>query len=114
MPHADIRFQGSVVDALVAHPITENTSVVVVTRSHALDAEITPVLLETPAKYIGVMGSKRRWESTLELIREGGTSSQALERIRNPIGMKIGAETVEEIAVSIMSEVIGSTSRDEQ
>jgi xanthine dehydrogenase accessory factor len=110
LPHADIRFQGSVVDALVAHPITENTSVVVVTRSHALDAEITPLLLDTPARYIGVMGSKRRWASTLELVRDGGVSGQALERVHNPIGSDIGAETVEEIAVSIMSEIISSAS----
>jgi xanthine dehydrogenase accessory factor len=114
MPHADVRFQGSVADALVAHPISENTSVVVVTRSHALDAEITPLLLETTARYIGVMGSKRRWASTLELVRDGGVSTQALERIHNPIGVDIGAETVEEIAVSIMSEVISSASGAEQ
>jgi xanthine dehydrogenase accessory factor len=114
LPLADIRFQGSVIDALVAHPITENTSVVVVTRSHALDAEITPLLLDTPAKYIGVMGSKRRWASTLELVRDGGVSSPALERIHNPIGVDIGAETVEEIAVSIMSEIISSASGDDQ
>jgi xanthine dehydrogenase accessory factor len=114
MPHADVRFQGSVVDALAAHPIAVDTSVVVVTRSHALDAEITPLLVETPARYIGVMGSKRRWESTMELIRDGGASSQALERIHNPIGVDIGAETVEEIAVSIMSEVISSAAGGEQ
>ena len=114
MPLADVRFEGSVADALEAHPITEHTSVVVVTRSHALDAEITPLVLETPARYIGVMGSKRRWESTLELVRDGGVSREALERIHNPIGADIGAETVEEIAVSIMSEVISSASGDEQ
>jgi xanthine dehydrogenase accessory factor len=114
MPLADVRFEGSVADALEAHPITEHTSVVVVTRSHALDAEITPLLLETPARYIGVMGSKRRWESTLELVRDSGVSGQALGRIHNPIGVDIGAETVEEIAVSIMSEVISSASGDEQ
>jgi xanthine dehydrogenase accessory factor len=111
LPLADIRIKGSVAEAVAAHPITENTSVVVVTRSHALDAEITPVLLETPARYIGVMGSKRRWASTLELLAESGVSRQSLERIRNPIGTNIGAETVEEIAVSIMSEIISSAAR---
>jgi xanthine dehydrogenase accessory factor len=108
LPLADVRIQGSVAEAVAAHPITENTSVVVVTRSHALDAEITPVLLETPARYIGVMGSKRRWASTLELVAESGVSRQSLKRIHNPIGTDIGAETVEEIAVSIMSEIISS------
>jgi xanthine dehydrogenase accessory factor len=108
LPNADVRFAGSVTDAIAAHPITENTSVVVVTRSHELDAEITPALLDTPARYVGVMGSRRRWNSTRKLLGSGGVPQDALERIHNPIGLDIGAETVEEIAVSIMSEVIGS------
>lgn len=108
LPHADVRFHGSVQDALEAHPITQDTSVVVVTASHALDAEITPLLLDTQARYIGVMGSRRRWKSTKELLDDNGVSESALERIHNPIGFDIGAETVEEIAVSIMSEVIGT------
>ena len=108
LPHADVRFHGSVQDALGAHPISQDTSVVVVTASHALDAEITPLLLDTQARYIGVMGSKRRWKSTKELLDDNGVSASALERIHNPIGADIGAETVEEIAVSIMSEVIAA------
>jgi xanthine dehydrogenase accessory factor len=112
MPYADVRFIGTVPDALASHPITENTSVVVVTRSHALDAQITPLLLDSPARYIGVMGSRRRWESTRELLAEDGLTAIELDRIHNPIGTDIGAETVEEIAVSIMSEVIGAATRD--
>jgi xanthine dehydrogenase accessory factor len=112
LPHADVRFHGSVLDAIAAHPITENTSVVVVTASHTMDAQITPLLLETPARYLGVMGSKRRWKSTRELLDDNGTPEDALERIHNPIGLDIGAETVEEIAVSIMSEVINAAADD--
>jgi len=110
MPNADLRFAGSVVDAIVAHPITENTSVILVTRSHDLDAQITPMLLDTPARYIGVMGSKRRWASTKDLLDEGGLTDDEIDRIHNPIGLDIGAETVEEIAVSIMSQVISAAS----
>jgi len=113
LPNADIRFAGSVTDAIASHPITENTSVVVVTRSHELDAEITPALLDTPARYVGVMGSRRRWSSTRKLLGSGGVPQDALERIHNPIGLDIGAETVEEIAVSIMSEVIGSAAGEQ-
>jgi len=108
MPNADARFTGSVADAIDAHPITENTSVVVVTRSHDLDAKITPLLLETPARYIGVMGSKRRWASTQDLLNEAGLTDDEIDRIHNPIGLEIGAETVEEIAVAIMSQVINA------
>jgi xanthine dehydrogenase accessory factor len=81
---------------------------VVVTRSFEMDAEIVPLLLDTPASYIGVMGSKRRWSSTREALAGVELSKEDLERIHAPIGIEIGAETVEEIAVSIMSEVIAS------
>ena len=112
IPHADVRFEGSVADAVAAHPITERTSVVVVTRSHDLDVEILPVVLDTPARYIGVMGSRRRWGSTSERLIETGTSESSLTRVHNPIGVEIGAETVEEIAVSIMSEIINSAAEE--
>jgi xanthine dehydrogenase accessory factor len=111
MPLADVRFGGSVAGALAAFPITEDTSVVVVTRSYDIDAQITPLLLETPARYIGVMGSKRRWEATRQALAPSDVTPGKLERIHNPIGLQIGAETVEEIAVSVMSEVIASNRR---
>jgi xanthine dehydrogenase accessory factor len=111
IPLADIRFAGTVADALAAQPVTSKTSVVVVTRSHELDAEIVPLLLETPAGYIGVMGSKRRWETTRKAIAASGVPDDQLDRIHHPIGLEIGAETVEEIAVSIMAEIIASASR---
>lgn len=110
-PNADVRFAGSVADALAAHPVTADTSVVVVTRDHQLDAEITPLLTATPARYVGVMGSRRRWAETLRVIEEAGTPD-GLDRIHNPIGLDIGAESVEEIAVSILSEIIAVNSRD--
>jgi len=108
MPNAGIRIAGSVQDALDEHPADETTAIVVVTRSHELDAKIVPVLLETPAPYIGVMGSKRRWATTREALVESGTPVEALDRLHVPIGLSIGAETVEEIAVSIMSQIIES------
>ncbi len=114
LPNADVRFAGSVADAMTEHPVTENTAVVIVTRSYGLDAEILPILIETPARYIGVMGSKRRWEATREALAGSGVSNAALERVHAPIGIEIGAETVEEIAVSILSEVISSIGTDHE
>lgn len=105
VPNADVRFAGSVADAIATHPITEDTSVVVVTRSHELDATIVPLLVATPARYLGVMGSKRRWNATRAAL-DGEVSDVAFDRIHNPIGRDIGAETVEEIAVAILSEII--------
>ncbi|MGB5169765.1 MAG: XdhC/CoxI family protein [Acidimicrobiia bacterium] len=106
MPNAEVRLGGSVEEALAAEPVSENTSIVVVTRSHDMDVEIVPLLLATPARYIGVMGSTRRWAATRERLIESGVAAREIDRIHVPIGLNIGAETVEEIAVSIMSEVI--------
>ena len=79
-----------------------------VPSSHDMDVEIVPLLLDTPARYIGVMGSKRRWAATRERLVESGVPAADIDRVHVPIGINIGAETVEEIAVSIMSEVIGA------
>lgn len=106
LPNADVRFLGTLSEAVEAHPITANTAIVVVTRSHDLDVMLLPVLLDSPARYIGVMGSKRRWETTRSGLLESGVDAVAIERVHVPIGLDIGAETVEEIAVSIMSEII--------
>jgi len=108
LPDADVRFVGTVDQAVEANPITANTSVVVVTRSHDLDVDILPTLLATPARYLGVMGSKRRWQTTRSALIEAGVSPGDIDRVHVPIGVDIGAETVEEIAVAIMSEIIAA------
>jgi len=105
---------GTVQEALAAEPVHENTSIVVVTRSHDMDVEIVPLLLETPARYIGVMGSTRRWAATRERLIESGLPAGEIDRVHVPIGINIGAETVEEIAVSIMSEVIEAAAAEAQ
>jgi xanthine dehydrogenase accessory factor len=106
MPNAEVRLVGTVEEALAAEPVHDTTSIVVVTRSHDMDVEIVPLLLKTPARYIGVMGSKRRWSATRERLIESGVPADDIDRVHVPIGINIGAETVEEIAVSIMSEII--------
>jgi xanthine dehydrogenase accessory factor len=106
LPGADVRVAGTVAEALARHPPTEDTSVVLVSRSVEIDVDAIPLLLATPARYIGVMGSERRWLTTRRAILEAGIPETDLERIHVPVGLEIGAETVEEIAVSIMSEVI--------
>jgi len=106
LPKADIRFHGSVEEAVAVHPITEDSSIVVVTRSTDLDAAALPHLIDSPARYIGVMGSQIRWKTTSDRLVGEGVPPESLERIHNPIGLEVGAETLEEIAVSIMSEII--------
>lgn len=106
IPNADLHLPGSISDALAANPITSNTYIVMVTRNVLVDREIIPHLIHTSARYIGLMGSSRRWAETQKLLTADGLSAEALARIHAPIGLEIEAETPEEIAVSILAEII--------
>lgn len=106
MPNADERITGPLADILGDLSITEDTSVAVVTRNVDLDVEVLPALLRTPARYIGVMGSERRWKEVRTRLSEAGVGDAEIERLHAPIGIEIHAETLEEIAVSILSEII--------
>jgi len=86
--------------------IDPHTYLVLVTRSVDVDVEGLPGLLATDAAYIGLIGSKRRWGHTREKLQEIGISSEEIARIKSPIGLDINAETPEEIAVSILAEII--------
>ena len=86
--------------------ITPWTYVVMTTRSVDVDVPGLPGLLDSPAAYIGVIGSRRRWETTQKQLEAAGVSKEKIDQIRSPMGLKIHAETPEEIAVSIMAEII--------
>ncbi len=86
--------------------LDSRTYLVLVTRGAEVDIEGLPALLATDVPYIGLIGSKRRWDHTQEKLMERGISKEALERIKSPIGIFIHAETPREIAVSIIAEVI--------
>jgi xanthine dehydrogenase accessory factor len=86
--------------------ITPQTCLVLTTRGTDVDVEGLPALLETPAGYIGVIGSRRRWAITVKALKEQGIADEAIARVRSPIGLGIGAETPEEIAVSILAEIL--------
>ena len=86
--------------------ITPWTYLVLTTRGVTVDVEGLPALLETPAAYIGVIGSKRRWATARKQLLEKGVPEKALERVRSPMGLELNAETPEEIAVSILAEII--------
>ena len=86
--------------------ITPWTYLVLTTRGSATDVAGLPALLETPAAYIGVIGSERRWLTTRQKLLEQGVDASLLERVHSPIGLELHAETPEEIAVSILGEII--------
>jgi xanthine dehydrogenase accessory factor len=86
--------------------ITPWTYIVLTTRGVDIDVPGLPLLLDSPAAYIGIIGSRRRWATTCDQLRQAGISQEKLDRVHSPIGLKIDAETPEEIAVSILAEII--------
>jgi len=106
IPGADIYLAGSFEAALATHPITSRTFVTAVTRNVSVDRIVLPQLLQTPAPYIGVMGSRRRWLETKKLLLADGVPEAALQRLHSPLGIELNAETPQEIAVSILAEIM--------
>ncbi len=79
---------------------------VIVTRGHRYDTICLENILHKPYAYVGMMGSRRRVAIVKDQIEKTGISREILEGVHTPIGLKIGAQTPEEIAVSVMAEII--------
>ena len=86
--------------------ITRQTYLVVTSRGSGVDAAGLPSLLDSPAAYIGVIGSKRRWATTVKALKEKGVADEKIARVHSPMGLELNAETPEEIAVSILAEIM--------
>ena len=83
-----------------------DTWFVIVTRGHRYDTECLEEILKKQHAYVGMMGSRRRVAIVKEQLAKKGTDRVKLESVHTPIGLEIGAQTPEEIAVSIMAEII--------
>lgn len=92
--------------------ISEDDAIVIVTRGHVDDRTVLIEALQTPAYYIGMIGSRNKINTTYTtLIRENSVPYGALQRVHAPIGLPIGGETPEEIAISIAAELIAARSQ---
>jgi xanthine dehydrogenase accessory factor len=80
--------------------------VVAVTRGHLLDAEVVRILEGKPMAYLGLIGSRKKISYVRDRLVKQGVSIDHLDRIFQPVGLPVGAETPEEIAVSILAEII--------
>ncbi len=106
-PPADRVIAAHFEETLRHFPIDENTYVVLITRGHQHDVTCLLEILDSPAAYIGMIGSRRRVAAVFQLLEEErGLPGQKLQRVYAPIGLDIGAETPAEIAVSIIAEVV--------
>ncbi|GAB4329595.1 MAG: XdhC/CoxI family protein [Dehalococcoidia bacterium] len=106
IPDADQVICDDFARALDAFPINRNTHVVLVTRGHKQDELSLRHCLGRGAAYLGMIGSRRRSATVIEHLLAEGFPLEELAKVRTPIGLDIGAESPEEIAVSILAEVI--------
>jgi xanthine dehydrogenase accessory factor len=84
-----------------------STYLVIVTRGHKDDMRVLEWAVQTPARYIGMIGSKRKVLSVYRALEKQGIPAEKFERVHAPVGLEIGALAPEEIAVSITAELIG-------
>jgi xanthine dehydrogenase accessory factor len=106
-PQADRVIAAPLRPALHNWPIDADTFVVLVTRGHSHDVECLLEVLDSPARYIGMIGSKRRVGAVFDLLeQERGIPRDKFDRVYAPIGLDIGAETPAEIGVGIIAEII--------
>lgn len=85
---------------------SESSYIVIVTRGHREDMRILRWAVQTPARYVGMIGSKRKTIGIFKELQKEGLSEQLFNRVHAPVGLDIGAITPEEIAVSITAELI--------
>ena len=104
---ADKIVVGPLRETLGRWPLDSNTFVALVTRGHSHDVECLLEIIDSPVRYIGMIGSKRRISAVFELLsKEEGVLPEKFKRVHAPIGLDIGAETPAEIAICIIAEII--------
>lgn len=97
---------GDYVNNINQYEFDPYTYTAIVTRGHLQDAECLRAVLSKPGKYVGLIGSKRKIRLVMDDLAKDGYGAEDFARLHAPIGLDIGAETPEEIAIAIMAEII--------
>lgn len=105
-PSAERIIVGPFDEVLPALDVNAQTYGLIVTRGHGHDEEALQQLVDTEAPYIGLIGSRRKIKLIFDSLRSRGVSEDRLARVSAPVGFDIGSQTVPEIAVSIVAELI--------
>jgi xanthine dehydrogenase accessory factor len=92
----------------------ESSYIVIVTRGHRDDMRVLRWAVQTPARYVGMIGSRRKTITIFRELVEEGVSAELFKRLHAPVGLDIGAVTPEEIAVAIAAELIAERRRVER
>jgi xanthine dehydrogenase accessory factor len=105
-PAADELIECKMSDLPSKIKFTPSSYIVLTTQGTDVDVAGLPNILPQPFAYLGIIGSRRRWQVTKKGLIDQGVSQNLLQRVHSPIGLELNAETPEEIAVSIMAEII--------
>ena len=105
-PEADILIVKRPEEAIPELPINTNSFIIIATRGHRFDNVALEAAVKTPARYVGLLGSKRKTILIYEDLVRSGVPVDRIKEIRSPLGLDIHARTPEEIAVSIIAEVL--------
>ncbi|MFO1006534.1 MAG: XdhC family protein [Planctomycetaceae bacterium] len=100
------RIAGQIDEVLPTYPVDEDTFCIVVTRGHNHDEEALFHLVRRPSRYLGMIGSKRKIKMIFDDLRREGIPEELLARVHAPLGIEIGSQSVPEIAISIVAELI--------
>jgi len=107
-PEADAIYAEEYEEIMPKLEINESSYLAIVTRGHKDDMRVLRWAVTTPARYIGMIGSKRKAIEVFKELEKDGVSLARLEQVHTPIGLEIGAVTPEEIAVSVVAELIAA------
>lgn len=105
-PEADEVYAEEFEDVFPKLAVNDSSYVIIVTRGHKDDMRVLRWAVDTPARYIGMIGSKRKAIEVLRALEKEGLPREQLERVRSPMGLEIGAISPEEIAVSVVAEMV--------
>jgi len=105
-PEADEIIAEEIEEALTHLNITPSTYIIILTRGHLKDEEVLTLVIRSGAAYIGMIGSRNKNATVFQQLTKKGISQEELNKVHAPIGIDINAQTPEEIAVSIMAEII--------
>jgi xanthine dehydrogenase accessory factor len=105
-PEAEEVYAGEYETVFPQLAVTSSTYLIIVTRGHRDDMRVLKWAVSTPARYIAMIGSKRKTISVVKELEKEGIPRKAFEKIYAPMGLEIGAESPEEIAISVVAEMI--------
>jgi xanthine dehydrogenase accessory factor len=105
-PEAEATYAEEYEDVFPKLPVNSSSYIIIVTRGHRDDMRVLRWAVDTPAKYIAMIGSKRKTISVVHELEKEGIPREAFDKVFAPMGLEIGAEMPEEIAISVVAEMI--------